>query len=203
MCCGSNVQTRCPVSAARTAAVCCHRSALFEVAMTGPGASRTAGTARQVVLPERGAQMARTTSSHVARSTGPPRARPDGRAGPNRPRGTPRSRGRTGPVARVGRRRTARRRAVRPGSSAWYWPRAPNPLRGGWLRRHHDHASRPRRGRARRRGRRRPRRRRGAAHRATACAGPRRRPGPGSSRAGRVRVRGRSAARRRGRPSTA
>ncbi len=53
--CGSKVQTRSPASSARSAAVAAHTSALFEVAMTAPGADSTAGIASAVDLPERGA----------------------------------------------------------------------------------------------------------------------------------------------------
>ena len=43
-----------------------HRSALFEVAITGPGADSTNGIACAVVFPVRGAMNATTVSSQLA-----------------------------------------------------------------------------------------------------------------------------------------
>lgn len=78
---GSKTHTRSPVSLLRASLVRAHRSALLEVATTAPGASSTWGTATSLVLPERGAMNTTSTSSHDARSSGPP--------GRSRPRGSP------------------------------------------------------------------------------------------------------------------
>src|SRR3954447_24148522 len=81
MACGSNVQTR--PDAARSAEVDAHRSALLLVATAQPGAASTVGTASAVVLPERGAITASSTSSQDAASSGPD--------GSSRPSAIPRS----------------------------------------------------------------------------------------------------------------
>ena len=65
MCCGSNVQTRSPVSWARIAAVAAHTSGLLLVAIAAPGADSTAGIASAVDFPDRGAMYASTTSSQL------------------------------------------------------------------------------------------------------------------------------------------
>ena len=62
-----------------------HRSDLFEVAITAPGADSTNGIACAVVLPDRGAMNATTVSSHDAYTAGP--GRPPGRI--SRPSASP------------------------------------------------------------------------------------------------------------------
>ena len=84
--CGSKVQDRWPVSVSRSCAVAAQASALLLVTSTAPGAARVAGTARLVVLPDRGAMTASSTSSQEATSAGPrgsssPRATPTSLAG--------------------------------------------------------------------------------------------------------------------------
>lgn len=100
--CGSKVQTRSPVSWPRSCAVAAHRSLLFAVATTGPGADSTAGTARAVVFPDRGAMIARITSSHDANSRGP-----RGRSSPRTRPTSPGCRSRARAAVREGRSRRA------------------------------------------------------------------------------------------------
>ena len=68
---GSNTHTG--PSSARAALVNAHRSALFEVATARPGAARTAGTARALVLFDRGPMMISATSSQDMRTSRPSR----------------------------------------------------------------------------------------------------------------------------------
>ncbi len=107
---GSNTHTGPFV--ARWAEVAAHRSGLLLVASTEPGAAMTAGTARAVVLPARGAMTARTTSSQDAYRVGPrPRRR---RYAPNAIPASGGAMSRTGRSARDGRSRRAR--SATPGS---------------------------------------------------------------------------------------
>ena len=122
---GSNTHTG-PCSA-RGSRVASTRSRLFDVASTAPGAARTAGIARAVVLPVRGPQMSTALSSHEENSGCPVRDSPSG--SPGEPV-TPRP-GRGGRGALDGPRAAARspaRGAGRPG-------RQP---RGRVPRRHHS-----------------------------------------------------------------
>ena len=70
ICCGSNVHTG--PTRARSPAVSAHRSALLEVATTGPGADSTVGTATALVLFARGPMMIRATSSQDIHTSRPP-----------------------------------------------------------------------------------------------------------------------------------
>ena len=72
ICCGSKVHTG--PTRARSPAVSAHRSALLEVATTGPGADSTVGTATALVLFARGPMMIRATSSQDIHTSRPPHA---------------------------------------------------------------------------------------------------------------------------------